>query len=134
MHKANKAAPKKKGGSSLPHSKYSFLYVRYTIVFSDSQGKVWRFSFRVAERPSKILSVNACDRCSSMGVPPPIVTEPLAAMSPLPSTLNLVTPALCPRRMLPALPAAPLLNIPAAAVALVLEVPPEMPTKLVLMP
>src|SRR2546430_12256419 len=62
MHKANKAAPKKKGGSSLPHSKYSFLYVRYTIVFSDSQGKVWRFRFRVAERPSKILSVNATVR------------------------------------------------------------------------
>jgi len=62
MHKANKAAPKKKGGSSPPHSKYSFLYVRYTIVFSDSQGKVWRFSFRVAERPSKILSVKGTVR------------------------------------------------------------------------
>src|SRR5579864_177230 len=74
------------------------------------------------------LGLNVIDRCSSMGVPPvPIVTDPLAATSPLLSTLNLVTPPLCPRRMLPALPVAKLLNTPAAVVALVLVLAPETP-------
>jgi len=76
-----------------------------------------------------------------MGVPPvPIVTEPLAVTLPLAatshllSTLNFVTPALWQRRMFPALPAALLLNMPAATLVPKLAVTPTTPVPLPLLP
>ena len=81
------------------------------------------------------VMVGTSDRCSRIGVPPePMVTEPLAATSPFPFTLNSVTLLLCPRSMFPALPEAKLLNTPAAFVALVLPVRPKMPVPVLLVP
>ncbi len=45
--------------------------------------------------------LNVVETYSTMGVPAPIVTEPVAETFPLASTVNLFAPLFCPRRMLP---------------------------------
>src|ERR1700676_3458579 len=53
--------------------------------------------------PGTDTLLKVLERCSTMGVPPPMVTEPLAATSPFASTLHCVVPWYLPSRMLPEL-------------------------------
>src|SRR5438105_11502813 len=87
-------------GSGMPKAIVSLAPAAVVIPFGRGSGKT-------VQAPPVIFGtviVMVADWHCVIGVPPlPMVTDPLAATSPLLSTLNLVTPLLCPRRIFPAL-------------------------------